>query len=150
MEYFNDSMGGSIEYSVAYLSNSTVQGNYKTASALYGTSCDIIYNATGIYCLGVAKACTEAGGTENGRCLMGIGYDQYPVSSQSSNTDVEGYENLMTPMGKKIRGSIVSTFDRMAGENCEMNNHRFSLTDGGVGLAYSENYHKLAPEDVQK
>ena len=38
----------------------------------------------------------------------------------------------------------------MAGENCEMSNHRFSLADGGVGLAYNENYHKPTPEDVQK
>lgn len=31
-----------------------------------------------------------------------------------------------------------------------MANHRFSLADGGVGLAYNDNYFKLTPEDVQK
>ncbi|MBS5063637.1 MAG: BMP family ABC transporter substrate-binding protein [Hungatella hathewayi] len=150
VKYFNDNMGGNTKYSVAYLSDSTVQGDYETASVLYGANCDIVYNIAGTYCLGAAKACAEAGGTENGRYLVGVDYDQYSVFSQSSNTDVEGYENLVTSMEKKIRESIVSAFDQMAGENCEMSNHRFSLADGGVGLAYNENYHKLTPEDVQK
>lgn len=150
VKYFNDNMGGNVKYSVAYLSDSTVQGDYETASVLYGAGNDIVYNIAGTYCLGAAKACEEAGGTENGKYLVGVDYDQYTVFSQSDNTDVAGYENLVTSMEKKIRESIVMAFDRITDGSSEMENHRYSLADGGVGLAYNDNYHKLTPEDVQK
>ncbi len=150
VKYFNDNMGGSTKYSVAYLSDSTVQGDYETASVLYGANCDIVYNIAGTYCLGAAKACAEAGGTEKGKYLVGVDYDQYTVFAESGSTDVEGYENLVTSMEKKIRESIVSAFDQIADGSGEMTNHRFSLADGGVGLAYNDNYFKLTPEDVQK
>lgn len=150
VKYFNDNMGGNVKYSVAYLSDSTVQGDYETASVLYGANCDVVYNIAGTYCLGAAKACAEAGGTAKGKYLIGVDYDQYEVFSQSANTDVEGYENLVTSMEKKIRESVVTAFDDMAKPGCEMGNHRFSLADGGVGLAYNDNYFKLTPPDVQK
>ena len=132
------------------MSDSTVQGDYETAYVLYGANCDIVYNIAGTYCLGAAKACAEAGGTEKGKYLVGVDYDQYTVFAESGSTDVEGYENLVTSMEKKIRESIVSAFDQIADGSGEMTNHRFSLADGGVGLAYNDNYFKLTPEDVQK
>lgn len=150
VKYFNDHMGGDVKYSIAYLSDSTVQGDYETASVLYGSGCDIVYNIAGTYCLGAAKACQEAGGTEKGRYLVGVDYDQYEVFAHSSNTDVEGYENLVTSMQKKIQQSIDSAFDQIADGTGEMANHRFSLADDGVGLAYNENYYKLVPKDVQE
>lgn len=150
VKYFNDNMGGNVKYSVAYLSDSTVQGDYETAAVLYGAGCDIVYNIAGTFCLGAAKACEEAGGTETGKYLVGVDYDQYEVFAQSDNTDVEGYENLATSMEKKIRESIVSAFDQLSDGTGQMANHRFSLADGGVGLAYNDNYFKLTPEDVQK
>lgn len=55
VKYFNDNMGGNVKYSVAYLSDSTVQGDYETAAVLYGAGCDIVYNIAGTFCLGAAK-----------------------------------------------------------------------------------------------
>lgn len=148
VKYYNDTFGKNIEYKLAYLTDSTIAGDYETASVLYGSGCDIVYNIAGTYGLGAAQACEEAGGYEKGYYMIGVDYDQYTVYA-SSDVAVVGYKNVATSMQKKIQASVVDAMSKVIDGEAEMGNHRYSLAMGGVGLAYNERFDEVTPDDVK-
>ncbi len=151
VKYYNDNMaedGEEVEYNIAYYSDQTVQGAYETVNVLYNNGCDVVYNIGGSYCVGALNACSEHGGIENNQYLIGVDYDQYTTFA-NAETEVAGYENLVTSMEKRITQCCVLAFDGIVSGDMEMGNHRFGVADGGTGLAYNENYYAHTPEDVQ-
>ena len=152
VKYYNDNMaaeGEEVEDDIAYYSDQTVQGCYETVNVLYGNGCDVVYNIGGSYCLGALQACTEAGGIENGKYLIGVDYDQWTTYA-NSDADVQGYENLVTSMEKRITECCVQAFDGIVDGSLEMGNVRFGIANNGVGLSYNDNYYAHTPEDVQE
>ena len=79
VKFFNDTYGKNIEYTLAYLSDMTITNDYETASVLYGSGHDIVYNIAGFLGLGAAQASEEAGGWQKGIFMIGVDYDQYTV-----------------------------------------------------------------------
>jgi len=149
VKWFNDTYDTDIEYRVAYLTDNTLAGNYETASVLYGSGFDIVYNIAGKFGLAAAQASEEAGGFENGIYMVGVDYDQYEVY-RVSDTEVVGYENVATSMLKNMTGSVVDAMTQLIEGTAEMGNHRYSFAMDGVGLAYNERYYEVTPEDVQQ
>ena len=79
--------------------------------------------------------------------MVGVDYDQYDVYSKSAH-EVVGYRNVATSMQKKIQDSVVDALSRVIDGTAEMGNHRYSLSMGGVGLAYNERFYEVTPEEV--
>ena len=149
IKYYNDTYEKDVEYHISYLSDQTIAGDYETASVLYGSGCDIVYNIAGTYGLGAAQACEEAGGAKEGKYMVGVDYDQYEVYSQS-DSEVVGKENVATSMQKKIQESIVDALSLVIdGEGKMGENVRYTLAMGGVGLAYNEKYEEVTPDEVK-
>lgn len=145
VKYYNDNYDEPVEYSVSYLSDITVTNNYETASTLYGSGCDIIYNISGTSGLGCAQAAEEAGAI-----MIGVDYDQYEVYKQSES-DVVGVETVATSMQKKIQESIVKAMSNVIeGTSDTMGvNVGYTMAMGGVGLAKNEKYEEVTPDDVK-
>ncbi|HWS29406.1 MAG TPA: BMP family ABC transporter substrate-binding protein [Clostridia bacterium] len=148
VKWYNDNFNAQVEYKLAYLTDSTIAGDYETASVLYGSGCDVVYNIAGTYGLGAAQACEEAGGYEKGFYMIGVDYDQYNVYSKS-DTAVVGYMNVATSMQKKIQESVVDAMSKVIDGGADMGNRRYSLKDGGVGLSYNDRYNEVTPDEVK-
>lgn len=147
VKYYNDTFNKNVEYRLAYLTDSTIAGNYETASVLYGSGHDIVYNIAGTYGLGAAQAAERAGGYQKGYYMVGVDYDQYTVYS-NSGVAVVGYKNVATSMQKKIADSIIDALSKVIEGTADMGNHRYSLAMGGVGLAYNDRYYEVTPTEV--
>ncbi len=149
VKYYNDTYDKDVQYDMAYLSDATIAGDYETASVLYGSGCDVVYNIAGTYGLGCAQASEEAGGYEKGRLMVGVDYDQYSVY-EKSDSEVVGKENVATSMQKKIEESVTDAMSKVIEGNGAMaENVRYTLAMGGVGLAYNDHYEELTPDDVK-
>jgi len=149
VKFFNDTYGKNIEYTLAYLSDMTITNDYETASVLYGSGHDIVYNIAGFLGLGAARASEEAGGWQKGIFMIGVDYDQYTVYANSDH-EVVGYMNVATSMEKKIKDTVVNAMSGIIEGTIAMGNHRYSLAMGGVGLSYNERFFQVTPEEVQK
>lgn len=149
VKWFNDNYDKQVDYTLAYLTDATVAGDYETVSVLYGSGHDIVYNIAGFLGLGAAQASEEAGGADKGIYMIGVDYDQYTVYANSDH-EVIGYKNVATSMEKKIQQTVANAMSGIIEGTTEMGvNHRYSLAEGGVGLSYNERFFEVTPEDIQ-
>ena len=149
MRYVNDEMGLDVEHLVTYIGAQTIQNNYETVNVMYDQGCDAIFNILSTTALGACQAAEEHGGYENGYYLVGVDCDQYSIYKDATDTEVVGYENLVTSMLKKVEDSVMWAFDGISDGSVAPGLHRVGYAEGSVGLAKNENYYALTPKDVQ-
>ncbi|WP_367931934.1 BMP family lipoprotein [Enterocloster citroniae] len=149
-KYCSEELDLGTEHLVTYIGAQTIQNNYETACVLYDQGIDAIFNIGSTTALGACQAAEERGGYEKGYILVGVDADQYQIYKSSTDTDVNGYENIATSMLKCIEESVMWAFDGMNDKTLEPGLHNVGIAEGGVGLAKNENYLAITPEDVQK
>lgn len=150
MRYVNNEMGMDVDHLVTYIGAQTIQNNYETVNVMYDQGCDAIFNILSTTALGACQAAEEHGGYEKGYYLVGVDCDQYSIYKDATDTEVVGYENLVSSMLKKVEDSVMWAFDGIRDGTVAPGLHRVGYAEGSVGLAKNDNYYNLTPQDVQE
>lgn len=149
----NDFFGLNVEYKVVYYGGDTTDatGAYEIANATFNDGCDVFYNVAGHVVLSAAKACEEHGGFEAGYYVVGVDTDQWTKYNSSTGVDAFGYENIATSMIKDAESTIFYVFQGLENGTIKPGDLvSTGIVEGGVRLAYNDNYYALTPEDVQE
>lgn len=148
-KYYNDNYEP-IKYTLGYMSDPTVQGDYETVNVLLDAGAESIYNIGGAVALGAVKAVDEHGGRDAGLFVVGVDYDQYGVYTETEEIDVQGAELFYTSMEKKITDMIVVNLSDVIDNDTAMGvNHSYTLAEGGVALTKNDHYKSVTPQEVQ-
>ena len=110
--------------------------------AMYDQGADITFNVAGETGLGGIDAAKE-----RGKYTFGVDSDQYLLFAE---TDPAKAANIVTSMMKNVDNSIFRGIKmHMEGTLPYGKAEALGIAEGGVGVAYNENYDKIVPADMR-
>jgi len=107
----------------------------------YARGVDIAFNAAGETGLGLLEAAAEVD-----RYAIGVDSDQYSLLEDSEPKTAAG---IVTSMMKNVDRALYRAIEMYLAGTLPLGEvEMLGLAEGGVGIAYNENYHKLVPREL--
>jgi basic membrane protein A len=139
VKYVDPSVKVLVAYAGAW--NDPAKGKELTL-AMYDQGADITFNVAGETGLGGIDAAKE-----RGKYTFGVDSDQYLLFA---DTDPAKAANIVTSMMKNVDNSIYRGIKmHLDGTLPYGSAEALGIAEGGVGVAYNENYNKLVPEEMR-